>query len=206
LWHFKYRFDNKEKKLTCGTYPEISLVDARQRREDARKLLANGVDPGAVKKAQKAARTDSAVNSFEVVAREWHEKNKESWSPSHAHVTITRLERDIFPWIGKRPMSEIEPLEVLTVLQRIESRGAAETARRMKIVCGQVFRYAVATGRAKRDQTVDLKGALKPVISVIIYLTRIYWFVNVLYECKLILLFRFCSLSLVSREEAVPCR
>ena len=121
--------------------------------------------PGAVKKAQKESRADSNANSFEVVAREWHGKFKESWSPSHAHVTITRLERDIFPWMGKRPISEIEAIEVLTVLQRIESRGALETARRMKIVCGQVFRYGVATGRAKRDQTVDLKGALKPVIS-----------------------------------------
>ncbi len=164
-WRFKYRFGGKEKLLALGTYPEVSLADARQRREDARKLLANGVDPGAVKKAQKAARADSDANSFEVVAREWHEKFKDSWSPSHAHVTITRLERDIFPWMGKRPISEIEPPEVLGVLQRIESRGAAETARRMKIVCGQVFRYAVATGRAKRDQTADLKGALKPVIS-----------------------------------------
>jgi integrase len=165
LWRFKYRFGGKERLLSFGPYPDLSLADARQRREDARKLLANDVDPGAVKKAQKASRANSDANSFEVVSREWHEKFKDSWSPSHAHVTITRLERDIFPWMGKRPISEIEPPEVLAVLQRIESRGAAETARRMKIVCGQVFRYAVATGRAKRDQTADLKGALKPVIS-----------------------------------------
>lgn len=165
LWRFKYRFGGKEKLLTFGTYPQISLADARHRREDAKKLLANDVDPGAIKKAQKASRADSDANSFEVVAREWHEKFKESWSSSHAHVTITRLERDIFPWMGKRPISEIDPPEVLAVLQRIESRGAAETARRMKIVCGQVFRYAVATGRAKRDQTADLKGALRPVIA-----------------------------------------
>jgi integrase len=164
-WRLKYRYGGKEKVLALGTYPEISLANARQRREDARKLLANGVDPGAIKKAQKASRDDSNANSFEVVAREWHNKFKESWSPSHAHVTITRLERDIFPWMGKRPISKIEPSEVLSVLQRIESRGAGETARRMKIVCGQVFRYAVATGRAKRDQTADLKGALKPVLS-----------------------------------------
>jgi len=164
-WRLKYRYGGKEKALALGTYPEVSLADARQRREDARKLLANGVDPSAVKKALKASRADSDANSFEVVAREWHKKFKESWSPSHAQVTITRLERDIFPWMGKRPISDIEPLEVLAVLQRIESRGAVETARRMKIVCGQVFRYAVATGRAKRDQTADLKGALKSVIS-----------------------------------------
>jgi len=165
LWRFKYRFGGKEKLLALGSYPEISLSDARRRREDARKLLANGVDPGMVKKAQKASKFESEANSFEVVAREWHEKMKDAWSPSHAHVTITRLERDIFPWMGKRPVSEIDPPEVLAVLRRIESRGAGETARRMKIVCGQVFRYGVATGRVKRDPTPDLKGALKPVIS-----------------------------------------
>jgi len=165
LWRLDYRYGDKRKTLAFGAYPAITLADARRRREDARKLLANGIDPSAVKKAQKASRADSDANSFEVVAREWHEKFKESWSPSHAHVTITRLERDIFPWMGKRPISEIEPPEVLAVLRRIESRGAGETARRMKIVCGQVFRYAVATGRAKRDPTPDLKGALKPVIS-----------------------------------------
>lgn len=165
LWHFDYRYGGKRKTLAFGAYPSLSLSDARHRRADAKKLLANGVDPGAVRKAQKASRAESDANSFEMVAREWHDKFKGSWSSSHAHVTITRLERDVFPWIGKRPIGEIEPPEVLSVLQRIESRGAGETARRMKIVCGQVFRYAVASGRAKRDQTVDLKGALKPVIS-----------------------------------------
>ena len=164
-WRLKYRFGGKEKVLALGTYPERSLSEARQRREDARKLLANGVDPGTVKKAQKAAKADSDANSFEVVAREWHEKFKSIWSKSYTEETIKRLERDVFPWMGKRPISEIEPPEVLAVLRRVESRGAAETARRMKIVCGQVFRYAVATGRAKRDQTADLKGALKPLIS-----------------------------------------
>lgn len=163
-WRLKYRYTGKEKLLALGTYPEIGLADARQRRDEARRQVAHGIDPGAVRRAQKQAETKE-TETFEVIAREWHEKFKGSWSPSHAHVTITRLERDIFPWMGKRPISEIEPPEVLAVLQRIESRGAAETARRMKIVCGQVFRYAVATGRAKRDQTADLKGALKPVIS-----------------------------------------
>ncbi len=164
LWRLKYRYKGKEKLLSLGKYPIISLADARLRRDEAKKQLENDIDPGAVRKAQKQAKTDEK-ETFEVVAREWHEQFKDSWSPSHAHVTITRLERDIFPWIGKRPISELEPPDILGVLRRIESRGAAETARRMKIVCGQVFRYAVATGRAKRDQTADLKGALKPVIS-----------------------------------------
>ena len=163
-WRLKDRYAGKEKLLALGTYPEISLADARQRRDEARRQVAHGIDPGALRKAQKQAETKE-TETFEVIAREWHEKFKESWSTSHGHVTITRLERDIFPWMGKRPISEIEPPEVLAVLQRIESRGAGETARRMKIVCGQVFRYAVATGRAKRDPTPDLKGALKPVIS-----------------------------------------
>jgi integrase len=165
LWRFKYRFDNKDGLMAFGSYPELSLADARQRREDARRLLANGVDPGAAKKAQKASRADSNANSFEVIAREWHEKFKDSWSESHAHVVINRLERNIFPWIGNRPIAEIEPPEVLSVLQRMESRGAHETARRMKTVCGQIFRYGVATGRCKRDQTTDLKGALKPPVT-----------------------------------------
>lgn len=164
-WRFKYRFAGKEKLLALGTYPEISLADARHKRDDARKLLANNIDPSAVKKAQKSARANSDANSFEVVAREWHDKFKNSWSASHARITINRLERNIFPWIGNRPIGEIEPPEILSVLQRIESRGAAETAKRMKIVCGQVFRYAVATGRAKRDQTADLRGALKPPVT-----------------------------------------
>jgi hypothetical protein len=135
LWRIQYRYDDKQKLLSLGSYPQISLADARHQRDEARNLLANGIDPNMAKRAQKASRADS-TNSFEVIAREWHTKFKETWSQSHAQVTITRLERDVFPWIGNRPISEIEPPEVLKVLQRIESRGAGETARRMKIVCG----------------------------------------------------------------------
>lgn len=165
LWRFNYRFDGKQQTLAFGAYPAVSLHDARQRREEAKKLLANGVDPGAVKKAQKSARAESCANSFEVVAREWHERHKETLAPSYAKVIISRLERDIFPWMGARPILEIEAQEVLSVLRRLEDRGANETAKRMKIVVGQVFRYAVATGRAKRDPTPDLKGALKTPIT-----------------------------------------
>jgi len=160
LWRMKYRFADKEKQLAFGSYPEMSLADARQRREDARKLLTNGVDPGEIKKAQKAARGELAANTFEVVAREWHEKFKPEWSESHAKVTLDRLQRDVFPWMRGRPIAGINAPEVLTVLQRMEARGAAETARRMRIVCGQIFRYAVATGRAERNPVPDLKGAL----------------------------------------------
>jgi len=160
-WRLKYRFGGKEKTLALGTYPEITLADARQRREDARKLLAHSVDPGAVKKAQKAARQEADANSFEVVAREWHSKQT-LWSDSHSDRVLRALERDIFPWIGARAISEIKAPELLTALRRVESRGALETAHRIRTNCSQVFRYAVATGRAERDSAADLIGALPP--------------------------------------------
>ncbi len=159
LWHFKYRFDSKEKKLTLGTYPEISLADARQRRDEARKQIAHGIDPGAVRKAQRQAETEE-TETFEVVAREWHTKFTPTWAISHAETTISRMVRDLFPWIGKRPISEIKAPELLGAIRRVESRGALESARRLKIIAGQVFRYAVATGRAERDPSGDLRGAL----------------------------------------------
>jgi integrase len=162
LWHMKYRFNGKEKKLAFGAYPSITLADARQRREDARKLLANGVDPGDVKKAQKAAGELQAENSFEVIAREWHAKFLTGKSDSYRDKMLANFERDVFPWIGKRPIIEIKAPELLAMLRRIESRGSLETAHRTRSACGQVFRYAVATGRADRDPAADLKGALPP--------------------------------------------
>lgn len=160
-WRFKYRFDGKEKLLSFGTYPEVSLADARDKRTDARKQVAAGIDPSKIRKAQKAAR-GQAENSFEVVTREWHGKFTPRWTPIHADTTIRRLERDAFPWIGARPINELKAPELLAVLRRVESRGTLETAHRVKTICGQVFRYAVATGRAERDPTADLKGALPP--------------------------------------------
>jgi integrase len=159
LWRFKYRFDNKSKTMAFGTYPEISLLDARHRREDARKLLANNIDPGAIKKAQKQAKVES-TETFEVIAREWHDRFKLTWTAGHAGTIMDRLERDLFPWTGKRPIAEIKPTELLSAMRRVESRGALESAHRIRTICGQVFRYAVATGRAERDISVDLKGAL----------------------------------------------
>jgi len=161
LWRMNYRFSDKRKTLALGTYPDVSLADARQRREDARKLLAKGVDPGEIKKAQKFTQ-GATEDSFEVVAREWHGKFSATWSPSHTMTTIKRLERNAFPFIGKRPIAEIKPPELLTILRRVESRGALETAHRVKTICGQVYRYAVSTGRAERDIAADLKGALPP--------------------------------------------
>lgn len=162
LWRLKYRYAGKEKLLSLGSYPVVSLADARQRREDAKKLLANGVDPGEIKKAQKAAIVAETENSLEVVAREWHSKFSGSWSPSHAETTLRRLEADVIPVLGARPVSEIKAPEVLSMLRRIESRGALETAHRVRTICSQIFRYAVATGRAERDPAADLKGALPP--------------------------------------------
>ena len=165
LWRFKYRFDKKEKKLAFGTYPEITLADARQRRDEARRQIAHGIDPGAVRKAQKQAKTEEK-ETFEIIAREWHTKFKPTWKPSHAEQLLTRLERDVFPYLGTRPIKEIKAPELLTVLRRIESRGALETAHRARVICGQILRYAVATGRAERDPSADLKGALPPVKTI----------------------------------------
>ncbi len=162
LWRLKYRFGGKEKRLALGAYPEISLKDARERREDARKLLANDVDPSDAKKAQKAAKNERAANSFEVIAREWFEKNRSSWATSHGQKIIRRLEKDVFPWLGGRPVAEITATDVLAVLRRIEGRGTLDTAHRAAGNCSQVFRYAIATGRAERDPIPDLRGALPP--------------------------------------------
>ncbi|QBQ56304.1 tyrosine-type recombinase/integrase [Nitrosococcus wardiae] len=164
-WRLKYRFGGKEKRLSLGVYPEVSLKEARERRDEARKLLANEIDPSEHRKAKKAAREDRAANSFEVVAREWLAKHAPHWSASHGDRIIRRLERDIFPWIGGRPVADIAAPELLEVIRRIEQRGALETAHRALSSCGQVFRYAVATGRAERDPSGDLRGALPPVKS-----------------------------------------
>src|SRR5215510_10744303 len=130
-------------------------------RDDARSQLANGIDPSEARRAAKVAQ--AGVESFEAIAREWHAKFSPGWEPSHGDRILRRLEVDIFPWIGKRPTAEIKAPELLAVLRRIESRGAQETAHRARQNCGQVFRYAVATGRAERDPTGDLRGALPPV-------------------------------------------
>lgn len=162
LWRLDYRFGEKRKTLAIGAYPAITLADARQRRDDAKKLLANGIDPSEIKKAQKAATVAETENGFETVAREWHSKFSGSWSPSHAETTLKRLRLDVFPIMGARPINEIKAPELLAMLRRVESRGALETAHRIRTICGQVFRYAVATGRAERDPSADLKGALPP--------------------------------------------
>lgn len=162
-WRLRYKFDGKEKLLSQGTYPDVCLKDARVRRDAARKMLANGIDPGEQRKEAKAERALRAVNSFEAVTREWCDKKKTSWVPAYAERLLRRFERDLFPPLGKKPIAEIKPMELLAAIRKIEARGAIETAHRAMQDCGQVFRYAIATGRAERDIAADLKGALEPV-------------------------------------------
>ena len=161
-WRLKYRFGGTEKLLALGVYPDVSLADARQRRDDARKLLANEVDPGAVKQQSKRAGKENAANSFEAIAREWFAKNQHTWAESHAEKIIARLERDVFPWLGSKPIFELTAPMVLDTLRRVEKRGRLETAHRVKGNISQVMRYAIATGRAERDPCPDLRGALPP--------------------------------------------
>ena len=163
LWRFKYRFDGKEKRLALGKYPDVILQEARKRHQEAREQLAQGIDPSEAKKAVKTAKGERAANSFEVVAREWLETWKKDKTADHSKRALTRLEKDVFPWMGGRPVSEIKAPEVLDVCRRIEKRGAIETAHRVKVVISQVMRYAIATGRADRDPCPDLRGALQPV-------------------------------------------
>lgn len=163
FWRLAYRYAGKQKTLALGVYPTISLAVARERREEARKLLANNVDPSDTKKAQKDAIQAKEVNSFEIVAREWFKGRAPNWKTNHSSKIIARLDKDIFPWLGACPVNEITAPELLKTIRRIENRGALETAHRTLAYCGQIFRYAIATGRAQRDTAADLRGALPPV-------------------------------------------
>jgi integrase len=160
-WRYKYRFEGKEKLLSLGTYPETSLADAREKHAAARKQLQAGIDPGVHRKATKAAGEERAANSFSVIAEEWLAK-QQNMSPATLEKARWTFDSLVNPWIGSRPISDIDAPEMLKLLQRIEERGAHETAHRTKQRCGQIFRYAIATGRARHDPTADLKGALTP--------------------------------------------
>ena len=163
FWYMAYRFDGKQKTISIGEYPAIGLKDARDKRDEAKKLLANNVDPAAHKKAVKESAKAESQNTFENIAREWHSKQAGIWVESHKDRTLARLMNDVFPLIGKKPIHAITAPELLAVLRKIESRGAIETTHRTMQICGQVFRYAIATGRAERNPAADLKGALTPV-------------------------------------------
>lgn len=165
LWRFDYRYADKRKTMALGKYPEQTLSEMRQRRDEVRKLVSNGVDPGEVKKAKKAATVAETENAFEVVAREWLNGRKAEWSEGHRETVMGRLNYDVFPVFGARQVGDIEAPELLEMLRRIEARGAVETAHRVRTVCSQIFRFAIATGRAKRDPAADLRGALKSFTS-----------------------------------------
>lgn len=162
-WRLKYRFAGKEKTLALGIYPHISLADAREKRDEAKKLLASGTDPGAHKQAEKLKIKERAANTFEAVAREWHEKQSVKWAPKSTQRILRLLERNIFPAVGSSPIAHVTAANFLVALQKIEARGNVETAHRAMQICGRIFRYAIATGRAQADLSLVLKGALTPV-------------------------------------------
>ena len=177
-WRLKYRIAGVEKRISLGTYPETSLKAAREKMEEARALVAQGIDPSQARKAakQEAAHQDEQAQreaqglplhgSFESVAREWFDTRKEEWAPTYAKKIFRRLEVDVFPWLGRLPVPNITPPMVLDMLRKAESRGAIETAHRVLETCGQVFRFAVATGRIESNPARDLKDALrKPMVQ-----------------------------------------
>jgi len=161
-WRHKYRFNKKEKRMAYGVYPDVSLKEAREKRDNTRKLLAEGIDPSLAKKAQQVSQREAHANSFEVIAREWFSTKMQDKSKGHKDRAWRSLEKDLLPHIGMMPISGITPPMLLAVLRKIESRGAVETAHRAKQTAGQIFRFAVSTGRAERDPSADLTGALKP--------------------------------------------
>ncbi|MDP1665510.1 MAG: integrase arm-type DNA-binding domain-containing protein [Methylobacter sp.] len=160
-FRLKYRFGGKEKVLALGVYPDTSLKQAREKRDEARKQLADGIDPSENRKAVKSSKAESAANSFEIIAREWGARKVDTWSDKN-NRSKRMLERNIFPWLGSKPITDILPKDILECLRRVEDRGTIETAHRTLQICGQVYRYAVATGRAERDITPDLRGSLPP--------------------------------------------
>jgi integrase len=162
-WRFNYRYLGKQKTLAVGVYPDTSLEDARGRRDEARALLAKDIDPSLMKRATKQAKQHANENTFQAIALEWHVKQSTTWAESTAHNIKRCLEADIFPWLGNRPIMAITAPELLAVLRKIESRGAHEKAQRTREYVGRVFRYAIQTGRAERDPSGDLRGALTPV-------------------------------------------
>ncbi len=158
LWQMRYRFAGREKTLSFGSYPEVSLAVARQRRHDARAQLAAGSDPGVVKKLAKGRLN----NTFESIARAWHANRKDGLNPAHAQRILARLERDVFPEIGSRPIAVIEAPEILRLVRKIEARGAMDVSRRARQMIGQVFNFAIADGQAKHDPSAGLTAAMKP--------------------------------------------
>ncbi|WP_145525774.1 tyrosine-type recombinase/integrase [Yersinia vastinensis] len=159
-WRFKYRVLGKEKKLSIGVYPDISLADARLKREEARKIVALGGDLSEEKKAEKLAQKANVENTFKAIALEWHEYKRPNWSKGYAEDLMEAFENDIFPYVGNRPVAEIKPLEMLEALRKLEARGVLDKMRKIRQACNQTFRYAIVTGRAENNPVSELAGAL----------------------------------------------
>lgn len=160
-WRFRYRYAGKPKMISLGVYPTITLADARSRRDEARKLVAEGKNPSDVRKEQKLALQAESENAFEKIAREWHQLKSAKWSAGYASDIMEAFKNDIYPYVGTRPVGEIKPLELLNVLRKIEKRGALEKMRKVRQRCSEVFRYAIATGRAEYNPAADLSSALE---------------------------------------------
>ncbi|MBA0191645.1 tyrosine-type recombinase/integrase [Pectobacterium carotovorum] len=161
-WRLKYRVAGKEKKLSIGVYPDISLAEARLKREEARKIVASGGDPSEQKQVERQAKKINIDNTFKAIALEWHEYKRPNWSKGYAEDLMEAFENDIFPDIGKRPVAEIKPLEMLTSLRKLEKRGVLDKLRKIRQACNQVFRYAIVTGRAENNPASELASALPP--------------------------------------------
>lgn len=159
-WRMNYHYTEKQKTLALGVYPAVSLAKARKRRESARELLADGIDPSQAKQQDKKTKISAAAHTFEIVARQWLAKTANERATSTQEKVTGWLNHYVFPFIGARPISTIGPRDILVTVQKVEGRGAIDSAHRVKQICGQVFRYAVASGFAERDVTADLKGAL----------------------------------------------
>lgn len=159
-WRYRYQFEGKEQLLSLGVYPDVKLKQARMERDRLKELILQGINPSVQRKAEKVTPDGYHPNCFEIVAREWFNEHKASWNKSHGERIIRRLEKDVFPWVGKKNIADITAPELLTVIRRIKDRGVLETAHRALSNCGQVFRYGVQTGKCLRDITYDLRGAL----------------------------------------------
>ena len=161
LWRFKYRYAGKEKLLALGADPDLSLAKAREARDEARKMLAQGIDPSAARQQEKREKAEAGANDFETIAREWLENVREKWAAVYHSDTLKRFEAYVFPSVGRRPIAQVAAPELLALLRKIEARGTVETAHKVARACGQVFRYGIASGRCDRNPAGDLRGALK---------------------------------------------
>lgn len=161
-WRFRFRFNNKAKMMSLGTYPIVSLTEARQKRDEAKKLVLSGIDPSELRKEQKRAKSHALAETFEAIAREWYAKRQDRWSVGYRDDMMSAFEKDIFPYIGYRPIREIKPLELMAALSKMEERGATEKARKVRQRCGEVWKYAIITGRAEYNPAPDLASAMVP--------------------------------------------